>query len=102
MHPLILKFGGTSVGTPEAIGQSAAIAAKAAKSNRVVVVVSALGGVTDRLLDLIALAKRHKPRLITNGLKELEERHRTTLRAFTTAETFEQIWHDEFAGLFQR
>src|SRR5439155_3861074 len=101
MHPLILKFGGTSVGTLEAIGQSAAIAVKAARSNRVVVVVSALGGVTDQLLQLIALAKRHKPRLITNGLKELEERHRATLRSFTPSESFDSVWHDEFAGLFQ-
>ncbi len=49
--PLILKFGGTSVGTPEAIRQAAQVVAQAREQHGdVVVVTSALSGVTDRLL----------------------------------------------------
>ncbi|NPA93640.1 MAG: aspartate kinase, monofunctional class [Chloroflexi bacterium] len=49
--PLILKFGGTSVGTPEAMQQAAQVVARARKQHGpVVVVTSALSGVTDRLL----------------------------------------------------
>lgn len=50
---LVLKFGGTSMGSPERITHSAAIAAnEAAAGRQVAVVVSAMAGETDRLLGL--------------------------------------------------
>jgi len=51
MTRLVLKFGGTSMGTPERIAHSASIAAaEAAKGHEVAVVVSAMAGETDRYL----------------------------------------------------
>ena len=51
MPTLVMKFGGTSVGTAEAIRQSADSVLAAKKTwSRVVVVVSAMSGVTDALL----------------------------------------------------
>lgn len=51
MATFAMKFGGTSVGSPEAIEQTASIIEKSlADGNRVVVVVSAMSGVTDMLL----------------------------------------------------
>lgn len=51
-QPLILKFGGTSVGTPEAMGQAARVVAQARREHGpVVVVTSALSGITDLLLE---------------------------------------------------
>lgn len=48
-----MKFGGTSVGSSDRIRASAArVAAEAAKGNAVAVVVSAMAGETDRLLEL--------------------------------------------------
>ena len=88
--------------TAESIGLYAAIAKKAAKTSHVVVVVSALGGATDQLLSLIAAAKRHKSKLVSAGLTELEERHRTVLAGFVDADGFETVWHDEFATLFRK
>ena len=50
-NPLILKFGGTSVGTPEAMQQAARVISQTrTQHGPVVVVTSALSGVTDRLL----------------------------------------------------
>ena len=50
-QPLILKFGGTSVGTPEAMRQAAQVVARARREHGpVVVVTSALSGITDLLL----------------------------------------------------
>lgn len=52
-HPrtLVMKFGGTSVGTAEAMRQAVAIIAHAAREwDRLVVVTSALSGVTDQLI----------------------------------------------------
>ncbi len=48
--PLVIKFGGTSVGNGAAIKRAAEIAADAARQRPVAVVVSAMGGTTDTLL----------------------------------------------------
>ncbi len=51
LHPLVLKFGGTSVGTPEAMRQAASVVHDEVKRGEAVVVVtSALSGVTNLLL----------------------------------------------------
>ncbi len=50
---LVLKFGGTSMGSPERIAHSASIVAREAQAgHQVAVVVSAMAGETDRLLGL--------------------------------------------------
>ncbi|HVA94229.1 MAG TPA: aspartate kinase [Candidatus Dormibacteraeota bacterium] len=46
----VMKFGGTSVGNAERIRSAAAIAAEASKDHAVVVVVSAMSGVTNTLI----------------------------------------------------
>lgn len=51
-RPLILKFGGTSVGSGAAFLRAASIAAEAAQDRPVAVVVSAMAGTTDALLGL--------------------------------------------------
>jgi aspartate kinase len=102
MKCVVQKFGGTSMATSESINLCAAIAKKAVRTNHVVVVVSALGGATDQLLNLIGAAKRQKPKLVAAGLTELEERHRTVLAGFVDADSLETIWHDQFATLFRK
>ncbi len=47
---LVMKFGGTSVGTAESLRRVARIVCDAAGTHRVVVIASAVGGVTDRLV----------------------------------------------------
>jgi bifunctional aspartokinase / homoserine dehydrogenase 1 len=47
----VMKFGGTSVGDAACIARSAQIAAEAAREGAVVVVVSAMSGVTNRLIE---------------------------------------------------
>lgn len=54
----VMKFGGTSVGDASCIRRSAQIVANAARQYAVVVVVSAMGGVTNRLIDAAHQAKR--------------------------------------------
>ena len=51
MAPLVMKFGGTSVGSAQALGQAATIVQEQAGSQgELVVVVSAMSGVTDALI----------------------------------------------------
>ena len=54
----VLKFGGTSVGSVKSILSLRRIVENEAKPQPVVVVVSALGGITDKLLETSLLAKR--------------------------------------------
>src|SRR6202008_1679671 len=53
----VMKFGGTSVGDATCIRRSAQIVATAAKERRVAVVVSAMSGVTNRLIEAANRAK---------------------------------------------
>jgi aspartokinase/homoserine dehydrogenase 1 len=50
MYMQVLKFGGTSVANAENIRKVSGIIQKAAKNEKVVAIVSALGGITDQLL----------------------------------------------------
>lgn len=56
----VLKFGGTSVGSVESILSLKNIVLNEAKTQQVVVVVSALGGITDKLLNTSKLAVEGK------------------------------------------
>src|SRR6266581_9116136 len=47
----VMKFGGTSVGDAACIARTAQIVAKAAKENPCIAVVSAMSGVTNRLIE---------------------------------------------------
>lgn len=54
----VLKFGGTSVGSVESILSLKAIVEKEAQKQPIIVVVSALGGITDKLIATSVLAQR--------------------------------------------
>jgi aspartate kinase len=54
----VMKFGGTSVGDASCIRRSAQIVANASREYRVAVVVSAISGVTNRLIDAAHQARR--------------------------------------------
>ena len=53
----VLKFGGTSVGSVASILSLKRIVEKEARCQPIVVVVSALGGITDKLISTSQLAK---------------------------------------------
>lgn len=72
----VLKFGGSSVGSAQGLRQVRRIVA--ANNGQIVVVVSALGGITDRLLATAAAAAAGKPDY-TDSLAEIVARHRTTI-----------------------
>lgn len=77
----ILKFGGSSVGTPERIRGIVKLIHDRAlfpDGSVVGVVVSAFQGVTDTLIDAAKLAANHEP-TFKEHLKELERRHLSAL-----------------------
>src|SRR6185369_13748725 len=70
----VMKFGGTSVANAENICKVTAIVKNAVKKGRTVVVVSALGGITDLLLHAAAKAAAGDESFKEN-LQEIEKRH---------------------------
>jgi aspartokinase/homoserine dehydrogenase 1 len=71
----VVKFGGTSVQNAEALGRVEKIVAGLARTQRLVVVLSAMGGVTDLLLDAAAKATTggdYMPSVATFGRRHLE------------------------------
>ncbi len=70
----VLKFGGTSVANADNINKVIAIVKESVKKDKTIVVVSALGGVTDLLLGAAALAA-DGDETYKNKLSLLEQRH---------------------------
>jgi diaminopimelate decarboxylase/aspartate kinase len=75
---IVLKFGGTSVSSLANWNCIARVAAeRRASGARVLIVHSALSGITDRLERLLDTAVRHSPE---DELREIEDRHRRLAR----------------------
>ena len=77
----VMKFGGTSVGDAECMRRAAAIVQSAAAQGPVVVVVSAMSGVTNRLIDAAHRAEAGESAVIGKLIGELGDQHRAALRA---------------------
>lgn len=76
----VLKFGGTSVANAENINKTAAIVLKAVQKGKTLVVVSALGGITDTLLAAGSLAAAGNEEY-REKLQLIEQRHLDTVKA---------------------
>jgi aspartate kinase len=85
---IVMKFGGTSVGNAERIRQCAAIVAQAAKRDRVVVVVSAMAGVTDLIFKTIEAARHGNSDATKTHLQKFESVHRELIGSL-----FDQTHH---------
>ena len=82
---LVVKFGGSSLRDKDRVGNAARLVAKeAAKGTRVVVVVSAMGTMTDQLLNLINHDSAQAPDK-TDSDDVLAMGERTSVRVFATA-----------------
>ena len=77
---LVMKFGGTSLGSPERIEQAADLVAAAACDHTVTVVVSAMAKVTDSLLDTMRYAESRDEPAVERHVRELQERHADACR----------------------
>src|SRR6476659_1700035 len=71
----VMKFGGTSVGDAECIRRAADIVARAVRETSVMVVVSAMRGVTNRLVAAAQQAAEGKPNVADDLSTALREQH---------------------------
>lgn len=79
MKKIVMKFGGTSVGNGDSIRRVAKLVTKYAKDYRVAVVVSALAGVTNNLLETACQAKKSDQKQIENFTLQLLEKHKEAI-----------------------
>lgn len=76
---LVMKFGGTSVGNATAISQTVDIVAKQAASGPIVVIVSAMSGITNTLLATAAEAEAGNSEAVETSRATLLAPHRSAL-----------------------
>jgi aspartokinase/homoserine dehydrogenase 1 len=86
---IVMKFGGTSVGNASRFRQCAAIVSEAAQKQRIIVVVSAMAGVTDLIFRTIDAARRGESAATQTSLHKFESVHR---------ELIEQLFGPEDRG----
>ncbi len=77
---LVMKFGGTSVGSAERIRAAAQLAAAEQRKRPVAVVVSAMSKVTDLLLETMRRAESGDREGVEHDIRRLRERHLQTCR----------------------
>jgi aspartokinase/homoserine dehydrogenase 1 len=76
---VVLKFGGTSVGSAENIEKVITIVREKLNAGKLLVVVSAMGGTTDALLECGKLAATGDE-AYKEKLQEIEQRHISTVK----------------------
>src|ERR1035438_1235283 len=77
---LVMKFGGTSMGSAERMRVAARIVQEEQKKRPVVVVVSAMSKITDLLLDAMRYAEAGNRAAVEANLANLRGRHEETCR----------------------
>ncbi|HXY00706.1 MAG TPA: aspartate kinase [Candidatus Limnocylindrales bacterium] len=82
----VMKFGGTSVGNAECIARAAQIIAKGAREGRCVAVVSAMSGVTNKLIEAAKTAQTGNAAGATAVMDALRAQHDATLTALVKNE----------------
>jgi len=82
----VMKFGGTSVGDASCIARTAQIVANAAKETACIAVVSAMSGVTNRLIEAAKKAQTGSFDEATVILDGLRKQHETALRTLIPRE----------------
>ncbi len=76
-----MKFGGTSVGDAPCIARTAQICAAAARESSVVVVVSAMSGVTNRLIEAATFSEAGESEKSSEQLAAIRKQHEMALEA---------------------
>ena len=103
MALITMKFGGTSVGSPEAISNVVGITGdEVRRGNGVIVVVSAMSGATDMLLGSVREAVTGNRWAYLNAAQKLRERHEEALNLLAPAgPSRESVKHEVNAILDQ-
>lgn len=97
----ILKFGGTSMGSADSIVQVARIIAEAQHNNSLVVVCSAVSGVTNQLIRLTEIALTGNAKKLNTALQKLRTTHQSMLDDLMNETSF-LLWDEHFEPQFKK
>lgn len=90
---LVMKFGGTSMGSAERIRVAASICMEQKRQRPIVAVVSAMSGVTDLLLNTLRHAEAGDESGIETNLQRLLQRHVDTCAELLTGDCRDRAMH---------
>ena len=88
---LVMKFGGTSVGSAERMAVAARLSAEQQGRRPVVIVVSAMSKITDLLLEIVKRAEAGDQAGIDSDIRKLRNRHRDTCLELLPAERHAEV-----------
>ena len=88
----VIKFGGTSIGTPDLFLRVTEIISSRSKKEFTIVVLSAIGGITDKLIDAIEFARRGNQKYI-GILEEVKSTHYDFLSKAIAVDNQQQTKH---------
>ncbi|MGA9980382.1 MAG: aspartate kinase [Candidatus Sulfotelmatobacter sp.] len=97
----VVKFGGTSVGDASRIRKVVEIVRDAARESDLVVVVSAMSGVTNKLVEAAAHSEAGNREAVGMIFEELRERHRVVAGALIHSAPVRNRIHREVEQVFQ-
>ena len=97
----VMKFGGTSVGNASSIEKVVSIVLSAARESNVVVVVSAMSGVTNRLVEVAAHSEAGNSQQVVAIFRELHLRHETAAASLIRSDEARQRITRKFQQLFE-
>ena len=97
----VLKFGGTSVGSVDSILSLKSIVEKESEKQPLVVVVSALGGITDKLLNTAQMALNGNDKYL-NEFDSMVERHHKMIDVIIKDETKYKTLLNKIDALFEQ
>lgn len=95
----VIKFGGTSVADANSILQSTQIAKRLSHECRLVVVVSAMRGVTDKLVEAAKLSATGKADLVQGIFSSLGDRHHEAIKELLSSPETRDRTQAKLAGI---
>ena len=101
---LVMKFGGTSVGSADRMRVAARLSAEQRHKRPVVIVVSAMSGITDLLIETTKHAEAGDRAGLDANMRKLEERHTAACRDLLPAAKRKPVLGGirELVGEFER
>lgn len=96
----VMKFGGTSVGDAACIARSAELIAQGARAGHCVAVVSAMSGVTNRLIEAAHHAQNGNSSLAASVMDALGAQHETALKTLLAEENNRQAIRAQLDKVF--
>ena len=98
----ILKFWGTSMWSSDMIKVVSNIVFESNKVEEVIVVVSAMSWITDKLIDLTKNIKKNNIIKIKNIFSKIKNHHKKALKGIVWEDKYELIWNDVFRKIFKK